>query len=179
MKATVARVTHGRAPTVPKQGRRSPLRWWALLACGVYSWSILEAAQPSPGFSNQEVTSCREFYLLNKEQAAAGRAIRIKAVVVCADRDWGELYLFDNTETLYLDPAKFERRFEPGDAVELTARSTNASGRVEMAEVKLNVVGRTNLPTAKRVGLEGLDARRDSGWKPWGKCERRTPAPGG
>jgi PAS domain S-box-containing protein len=101
--------------------------------------------------ANERIVTLRQLKNLTAEQM--GSPVDIKGVVVCYDAGWHQLYIHDERETLYFDADDFATQPTKGDAVEITG---NARGTNVLENGKLEILGKTALPTAEPLELSSL-----------------------
>jgi hypothetical protein len=106
--------------------------------------------------ANQEVVTLAQYYGLPKDPASKGQPVRIRAVVLCYDAGWNQLYVHDGHETAYFNPQLFQTRPELGQVVEITGTTTVAQGAPALTNAQLTILGRGTLPAAKQLGLSQL-----------------------
>jgi signal transduction histidine kinase len=100
------------------------------------------------GVSQAEVKTFRALGQLSRDEAAKGRPACITAIVVCADADWGQLFIQDDTEARYFSPKAFNANLEAGQKVEITGKTTFADGYPFLTNLTLKVLGKGPLPKA-------------------------------
>jgi hypothetical protein len=110
-------------------------------------------AQPS---TNEVVTSFKQFYQLSTDQAQTGSPVRIKAVVLCFDAGWNQLYVHDGADTQYFAPASFHVRPETGQMVEITGATSMLEGARAFTNLDLRILGPGTLPPGKQLGFLNL-----------------------
>ena len=131
---------------------------WGLILCA------LLAAVPVGG---QTVATVHELKNLPHQQSLAGRAVKIKGVVVCQDSGWNQLYVCDGQETCYFNPHDFQTQPETGQLVEITGTT---AGENALTNGSLTILGPGTVPVAKRLELSQLG--RD--WCEWVETEGRA-----
>ncbi|HEV2210026.1 MAG TPA: sensor histidine kinase [Verrucomicrobiae bacterium] len=121
------------------------------LACG-------QAAVGAPAAGL--ITGIQELARLAPDPAGTAHPIDLKALVVCCDQGWHQLYLFDGHDTGYLNADDFAVPLEKGQRIELTglARASNA-----LANLNVVVTGHGELPPALSLSLADL-AQAHSQW---------------
>ncbi len=132
----------------PRPGYVRPLRW-------ALAWLVLL----TPGFAqtpSSEVTTFKQLGSMSKEQAAEGRPARFDGVVVCSDREWGQLYVHDGTQVQYFSPPTFPQQLEVGQQVEITGATAVVEGYDGLTNLSLTVLGRRDLPAAKPLRISQL-----------------------
>jgi PAS domain S-box-containing protein len=102
------------------------------------------------------VTTVSQLNKLPREAAVQGQPAQLKGVVVCYDREWGQLYVRDETGTRYFSPQTFPQQLEAGQLVEVNGRTAWVDGGPAMADASLRVLGRQELPAAKRLRVSQL-----------------------
>ena len=101
---------------------------------------------PATAASSNEVASFGQLSRLTKEEATAGLMVKIKAVVLCYDPGWGQLYLKDPTEIRWLSPLSFQRALAPGDLVEIRGATRLIEGFPGLTNLQAEVLGHQELP---------------------------------
>jgi len=109
------------------------------------------------------ITNFSQMYNLPREIAAAGRSVRIKGVVLCFDMGWGQLYVHDGWQTIYIQPGVLGRDFVAGESIELLGSTTWNAGSALSTNLVANSLGRSELPVAKPLGLAEM-AREIGEW---------------
>lgn len=117
----------------------------------------------SPG----EIRSLRQFLALEAKAENAGLPVRLRAVVVCADAGWHQLYLHDGEITAYLNADDFITLPQVGQEIEIVARTGGPHGLVAP---QVRVLGLKGLPPAKPLSM--ADLGRDHG--EWIQIEGRV-----
>lgn len=105
------------------------------------------AAAPPAG---SELAAFSQFYSVSKDRAE-GWPVRVRAVVVCSDLGWNQLYLHDGQGVIYLNPQLFQTHAELGQSVEVTGKLTLASGSPNLTNAHMRVLGAGTMPKAKRL----------------------------
>ncbi len=93
---------------------------------------------------------------MSRAEAAKGHPARFNGVVVCYDRDWGQLYFHDEKEVRYFSPQLFPQPLEAGQHVEIAGITTGGDGGVGLTNLTLTILGRRDLPPAKRLAISQL-----------------------
>ena len=120
----------------------------------------LGGAWPATGFCGtepvQEVTGFAQFYNLSPDQAGEHLPIRIRATVLCYDKGWNQLYLFDGATTSYINPSALSTNLHQGQYVELTGETITTGGKAGWTRLSLSELGQRPVPTPKPVALDRL-----------------------
>jgi signal transduction histidine kinase len=103
--------------------------------------------------TNADLVTLHQLKVLTAAQAAHLPSVRLKAVVVCYDAGWHQLYLHDGHETLYFNADDFPAQLTVGQALEITgqARDTN-----KIEHLQVNLLGQEALPPARSLELSNL-----------------------
>jgi PAS domain S-box-containing protein len=122
------------------------------VAIGV-AWLAAAGAVQAQASASRQIVTLRELNDLTPAQVLEGLPVRIKGVVVCYDAGWHQLYVHDDSETLYFNADDFAAEPKKGQIVEITgkARSTNA-----LENARLTIVGQSGLPAATPLELSEL-----------------------
>jgi len=128
------------------------------IAARSFAWIWLAFLCPALGQAPpaREITSFQSFYNLPREEAAKGRPIRLKGVVLCYDQDWRQLYIHDGRDAGYFDPGQFKTQPQVGQMVEITGATSVTENNSTFANPNLTVLGRGKVPAAKRLKLPQL-----------------------
>jgi PAS domain S-box-containing protein len=110
-------------------------------------------AQPLPPV---EVTTFRQLGDLPREEAAKGWPVRFDGVVVCYDREWGQLYVHDGTRVQYFSPQTFPQQLEAGQHVGITGATALVENYAGLTSLHLTVLGKRALPAATRLKVSQL-----------------------
>ena len=139
--------------TLGHRSYESRTQWWhtleftaCLLAClflGLLSASAqTDYSHAWAGFSKQE--------------AAKGRPVRVHGTVLCYDHAWGQFYLHDAGDTVYLNPLWFTNRFEVGQQIEIQAHTAWDGNSPALTNAVVKIHGRGSLPNPTRLKMGEL-----------------------
>jgi PAS domain S-box-containing protein len=115
-------------------------------------FAVAWSADGRPG-APEEIRTLRQLKNLTPEQAAEGRLVRLRGVVVCYDSGWHQLYVHDGRETQYFNADDFATQPKTGEAIEITGR---ARGTNVFENAHLSILGDVSLPAPKRLELSQL-----------------------
>ncbi|HUD46016.1 MAG TPA: PAS domain S-box protein [Candidatus Baltobacteraceae bacterium] len=129
------------------------MRTWPIIVAIGVAWLAAAGAVQAQASASRQIVTLRELNDLTPAQVLEGLPVRIKGVVVCYDAGWHQLYVHDDSETLYFNADDFAAEPKKGQIVEITgkARSTNA-----LENARLTIVGQSGLPAATPLELSEL-----------------------
>ncbi len=117
----------------------------ALLAC--------RAADPTAA---QAVTDFTQWRALSHEALAEGRPVQLEGIVLCYDSEWGQLYIHDGKRVAYFTPHTFPVGVVPGQVVRISGVTVAAAQGDGLTNGQLTVIGRSELPPARRLPLGSI-----------------------
>lgn len=138
----------GHCPNCDPRAAALKARGALLLAAGC----LFAPLSPSQG----AITNFAQVSRLSREEAAQGKPVRITGVVLCYDKEWGQLFIHDGDETKYFAPQTFGTALEPGQRIELTARTRLAEGLASLTNPSLKLLEKGPLPSARKRGIHQL-----------------------
>jgi diguanylate cyclase (GGDEF)-like protein/PAS domain S-box-containing protein len=118
-----------------------------------------EAASP--------LSSIKEVRALSPEQAAAGRPVRLKAVVTYYHHEWEMLFVQDEGDAIfvYLDHRQPKAPLRPGSLVEIVGKTTPGDFETSITQPQFHLLGVVGLPTPHVVTLKEIaTAEHDAFW---------------
>jgi signal transduction histidine kinase len=118
------------------------------------SMLLLILAATVQAFPTNEIVTLRQFNGRESVPAGSVQPLRLRGVVVCYDAGWHQLYLDDGQETAYFNADDFAAQPRKGQWVEITGQAVESS----LSDLKLTILGSTNLPAAKPMKLSELAA---------------------
>ena len=120
------------------------------------------AAITIPGEANNsvEVGSFSELYRLPSAEAAQGLPFKARAVVLCVDRDWGQFYIHDGSETFYIDPRRFPELPKAGKRVEIHGQTTVEENQPALTNLTAVTLEAGELPPATQLGLSEMNQEK-------------------
>lgn len=135
------------------QGCGVGLWLWALW-CGPLAWAQMTIGDPEQHL---------EWGTLSAETARQGLPVRFDGTVLCYDLAWGQLYVYDGRQAIYLDPRAFANQFEIGQRVKING--TTAWGRTVavLTNQSARVLERVPLPEAPQLKVRDLFVQDASG----------------
>lgn len=124
------------------------------------------AATPSiPGRCTRVFISAAAIHALTAQQASRVCPVELRAVVTYADPSWHFLMVQDGTSGIYVDAADLFPFPSVGDRVELRGFTGPGSFAPIVAEPRIRILGRGELPRAARVGADNAPlGLLDSQW---------------
>ena len=147
-------------PNVRRQRRRTRMLSisWRDLPVSMLAWlvAVTVALGGAQGATTEKVTSFQQFYGLSRDQAQAGWPVQFRAVVLCYDAGWNQLYVHDGHDTAYFSPQAFRTRPETGQSIEITGTTTVIQGNNAFTNLNLTVLGPGTIPAAKALDLPNL-----------------------
>jgi PAS domain S-box-containing protein len=99
----------------------------------------------------------REVFQRNKEQAQKSYPVRLRAVVTYSDREWGILFVQDDTGGAYLNVHGITQAFPLGAQVQVEAVTGGADLSAVLLHPKIKVLGRGQMPPPAKWTLRELD----------------------
>ncbi|MCC7376675.1 MAG: PAS domain-containing protein [Verrucomicrobiales bacterium] len=120
------------------------------------STAIPTRAAPAPAPSSAIVSSWAQLAALPEKDAARGIPCRVRAVVVCYDKAWGQLYLHDGRSVMYFSPATFPENPEPGVQVEIEGSTQFDGHGAGIKGPTMRIIGPSAFPPALRLPLPDL-----------------------
>ena len=127
-----------------------------LMFVGAAGWLARAGWGAAPEPPGGEVVTIRQYYALPLEQARMGRPVRLKCVVLNADKGWNQLHFSDGDQTLFLDPSRFTNEFAIGQSVEITGVTAVSDGNYYLTNLAFAPRGRAPLPAARRLEIPQL-----------------------
>ncbi len=100
------------------------------------------------------VTSIAQLFALPSEELTHNRPVQIDATVLCFDRVWHQLYIYSESNTMYLDPGSWSPVLKPGDHVRLQAETALPKAGVPLTNAQIAVTGHGRLPRAPLIDLK-------------------------
>jgi len=114
---------------------------------------------------NGDIVHLSELKRMSDSEASARKRVTVRAVVTYFDPDWHLLFVQDATAAAFVYSRSLEVRLRPGDLVDVSGVSSPGDFAPVIAEPKVNLVGRSSLPTPFRADLlVGNLAEADSKW---------------
>jgi signal transduction histidine kinase len=107
------------------------------------------ATLPRPDAATRApAASFGEFFSLPLEEARTGVPFTIRCTLLAMDKEWGQFYIFDGTDTQYVDPKGFKTTpdVKPGDSIDLIGTTTVTDGRPAMTNLSVKVLGKAIPP---------------------------------
>lgn len=93
---------------------------------------------------------------LSAEEASKAVQVEFTGTVLCYDPGWGQLYIHDGTNAVYLNPRSFTNHFEVGQRVKITGVTAWDGTAATLTNAAAVVMTKHLLPEASRVGLADL-----------------------
>jgi signal transduction histidine kinase/uncharacterized protein YdeI (BOF family) len=131
-------------------------RWKTIARLGVVLLAACPpagAGAPTPRAATNEVTSFLQLYNLSKAQASAGLVFRTKAVVLCSDPGWGQLYFHDGEQAKWISPLTFSNQFRFKNQVELRGNVQLQGEVAALTNLQAEVLGEQSPPEAAPLRL--------------------------
>ena len=130
----------------------------AVLRAVAGSFCVLSGLSPLAVHSQTGV----DWPSLSAVEARKGYSVDMRGIVLCCDREWNQLYFYDGSTAIYLDPRKVTNRFEAGQYIEIHARTTWGGDSVgpTLTNMTATVAGRRPLPRAASVKLSDVPRLR-------------------
>ncbi|HEY9171280.1 MAG TPA: hypothetical protein VI136_03245, partial [Verrucomicrobiae bacterium] len=126
------------------------------LALGAATWLSFAPAGFAQPATPSEITTFRQLGAMSRVEAAKGHPVRFNVVVVCYDREWGQLYVHDGDFVQYFTPQTFPQHLEVGQHVEITGATAAAENSAGLTNLSLTILGRRDLPAARRLAVAQL-----------------------
>lgn len=102
------------------------------------------------------ISTWEQLARLTEKEATRGLPVRIRGVVVCYDREWGQLYIHDGRWVQYFSPAIFPESPQAGALVEVDGLTRFSEYGAVIDKPALRIVGQQELPVAPPVRLPEL-----------------------
>ena len=97
-----------------------------------------------------------KWFMFNAEQAQKGQPVEFQGTVLCYDPAWGQLYVQDGSDTVYVSPTWFTNRFEIGDFVAIKGKTAWDETGCTLTNATATVVGKRLLPQSETLKLADL-----------------------
>ena len=131
---------------------------WCATGCVLFLsvWVGVVQADAGQADASGEVRTFSQLRLLPREQALKARRARFQGTVLCYDPAWGQLYVYDGSETKYFRPGAFPVPLEKGFQVEIRGTTTFVNDTTALTNLQLVVQGRAELPRPAPLELRDL-----------------------
>ena len=98
----------------------------------------------------------RDWFSLSREEALRGLPMELDGTILCYDPGWGQLYVHDGVNAIYLNPRGFTNSFRPGQRVRMQGTTTwDGTGSI-LTNTTATVTGHQPLPPAAPLNLTDL-----------------------
>lgn len=106
--------------------------------------------------SAYEIRTFEDFHSFFRERALRSFAFKIRAIVLCFDGGWGQFYVFDGKETMWISPATLPTKLHQGQYVEISGQTILANGLPVWTNLSVSVLGNHSLPRGRPLALSSL-----------------------
>jgi diguanylate cyclase (GGDEF)-like protein len=114
---------------------------------------------------NGDIVHLADLKHLTVSAASAERPVSVRAVVTYADRDWGLLFVQDESAAAYVDFHNIEIQLNPGDVVDISGVSGAGGYAPQIDRPRIRFVRRGALPVPIEMNLFQRNmADADSSW---------------
>ncbi len=97
-----------------------------------------------------------KWFLFSAEQAQKGQPVEFQGTVLCYDPGWGQLYVQDGSNTVYISPTCFTNRFEIGDLVAIKGKTAWDETGATLTNANATLIGKRLLPQTETLKLADL-----------------------
>jgi signal transduction histidine kinase len=95
----------------------------------------------------------RKWFEFIEEEAAKGQSVEFRGAVLCYDSGWGQFYVHDGSDTIYISPTCFTNRFDVGQYVAIKGDTTWSGAGTTLTNAAAAILGDQPLPQPVVLGL--------------------------
>ncbi len=116
-----------------------------------------------PSSNGPVITRLSDICKMSREEASQGLPVRLQGIVTYADPDWGNCFVQDRKNAIYV--ALSQKDVTEGQWVEVTGQVSPGGFAPEIINSSIRFLSTTNLPEPVKVDLEDLaNGHLDSHW---------------
>jgi signal transduction histidine kinase len=124
------------------------LRWlrWRRASSFIVATLVFWSPNRDAISSHTSSAPAAKWFLFSEPEALKGQRVEFQGTVLCYDSGWGQFYVHDGSDAIYISPRRFTNHFEVGQVVAIKGKTTWDETGSTLTNGAATVIGNGLLP---------------------------------